>query len=107
MPKTKTDSELYAQYWEAAQEIDKRGGRMDSYAAPHVWNLVAKTLRDEYDNTITTEPSKSQQRVLERLALTFAKRFTEDAGFNPLSFLDKCSPDPDLYPFSEMWEADE
>lgn len=89
--------EVYRLHWETAQEIDRRGGRMDTYAAPHVWNLVAKILR-EYAST-------HDMRAASDLALAFARRFSEDEGFDPITWLDKCSPDPDLYPFSELWEG--
>jgi hypothetical protein len=43
--------------------------------------------------------------ALVNLALSFAKRFKEDnPKFDPLKFLDACSPDPDIYPISELWE---
>jgi len=71
-----------------------------TYAAPHVWNLTAKAIREEYPTA-----TRSQRRVLEQLALRFARRFREDEGFDPLRWLDQCSPNTELYPFSEMWEA--
>jgi len=78
----------------------------NTYAAPHVWNLVAKGIRQEYASYTYSNNKVVQQsrRTLEKLALAYAKRFTEDEGFDPPTWLDKCSPDPDLYPFSEMWE---
>lgn len=91
-----------------------------TYAAPHVWNLVAKTIREDYptprsyaEYVSTTRMEhpfdgktelRVHRRVLEDLALAFAKRFSEDEGFDPITWLDKCSPDPDLYPLSELWE---
>lgn len=42
--------------------------------------------------------------ILSTLALNLAKRFEEDnSKFDPLKFLDACSPDVDLYPLSELW----
>jgi hypothetical protein len=102
-------------HWAVSQEIDRRGGAVDSYAAPHVWNLVAKILREEYSR-LELDPEWErrfpdnankvhlQRRTIEMIAMDFAKRFAEDDGFDPLSWLDKCSPDTELYPFSEMWD---
>lgn len=43
--------------------------------------------------------------ILSTLALNFAKRFSKDnPHFKPLEFLNACSPRPDLYPLSELWE---
>lgn len=72
------------------------------YAAPHVHNLVAKILRENYPK-YPEEGILAQRRQIEELALAFAKRFQEDEGFDPIAFLDKCSPDTDLYPISELW----
>lgn len=42
---------------------------------------------------------------LVKLALRFARRFKDDNElFDPLKFLDRCSPDVDLYPLSELWD---
>lgn len=39
------------------------------------------------------------------LAINLAKRFEKDnPRFDPIRFLDACSPDTDLYPLSELWE---
>lgn len=36
--------------------------------------------------------------------LKLTQRLLEDnPNFRPLAFLDACSPDPDLYPLSELW----
>lgn len=43
--------------------------------------------------------------ALVKLALSLAKRLLEDnPAFDPLKFLDACSPDVDMYPLSELWE---
>lgn len=43
--------------------------------------------------------------ILCQLAVNLAKRFLEDnPDFDPLKFLDACSPNTDLYPLSELWE---
>ena len=78
----------------------------NKYAAPHVWNLTAKILRNAYPTGKFADDAETyrERRTIERIALSFAERFTQDEGFNPLDFLDKCSPDTDLYPISELWE---
>jgi len=81
-----------------------------TYAAPHVWNLVAKMLREEFarnTGAFTFEADLTARSTITDLALAFAKRFSEDEGFDPISWLDKCSPDTDLYPFSELWNDGE
>lgn len=100
-----TDSELQSLYHQVAQEIDRRGGHVDSYAAPHVWNLTAKILRENFSNEReNSTPKIIRNNTIADIALAFAKRFAEDDGFDPISWLDKCSPDPDMYPFSELWD---
>jgi hypothetical protein len=73
-------------------------------------NIIAKQLREMYGElTGTDSPGENSmaflaQRTLEEIALRLAKRFQEDNPlFDPLRFLDACSPDPDLYPLSELW----
>lgn len=42
------------------------------------------------------------------LALKLAERFQEaNDTFDPLKFLDACSPNVELYPLSELWEGDD
>jgi len=107
------DFELEVLHHSVAQEIDRRGGHVDSYAAPHVWNLVAKVLREHHDSgpLFSEREIKAQvmvaRRQIEDVALAFAKRFSQDEGFDPISWLDKCSSNPELYPLSELWEEEE
>jgi hypothetical protein len=98
-----TLDELMQEYWKITQEIDKKGGdlKLDTYAAPHVWNLVAKTLRQSY---LAWIGKPTMRKAVEELALEFAKRFTQDAGFDPVKWLDQCSPDPKRYPLSKLWQ---
>jgi hypothetical protein len=105
------NTQLQNTYWAVAQEIDRRGGRVDSYAAPHVWNLVAKILRESAPAVVIGRNDDESRRLymtvmaqISDTALMFAKRFAEDDGFEPISWLDKCSPDPEMYPFSELWD---
>lgn len=68
-------------------------------ADEYIQNMVAKRIRDIYNN-----PSYDR-RTLEKLALDFAEWFDQytRTAFNPLAFLDKCSPNTQLYPLSELW----
>lgn len=79
------------------------------YAAPHVHNLTAKILRTAYPTgkfaNDMLEEALLTRRTIEGIALAFAHRFMEDEGFDPLAFLDKCSPDVDSYPLSELWDG--
>lgn len=92
---------------------------------PQHYNAVAKEIREELTKALDFykhgyEPSvilKKDQasyyatEVLVKLALRFADRFDKDfaqadegLAFDPLKFLDQCSPDEDMYPLSELWE---
>lgn len=78
------------------------------------YNFVAKRLREEYDTSRDTDSGVakvirlSHNATLHDLAMSFARSFAKDnPQFDPLRFLDACSPDPELYPFSEMWEDGE
>lgn len=80
----------------------------------HMHNLVAKILRESFPETpvgegrIITEAERNmileQRASVTRIALAFAYRFNEEEGFDPLTFLDRCSPDTLIYPLSELWE---
>jgi hypothetical protein len=40
-----------------------------------------------------------------KLATSFAVRFQIDSeNFDPLIFLDRCSPNPEVYPISQLWD---
>lgn len=91
------------------------------------YNAIAKDIREEFqgylnamtaNSIITTQAdydkacdtARDSIGALTRLALRFAKRFYDDCAeadeglvFDPLMFLDQCSPDPDSYPLSELW----
>ena len=75
----------------------------------HHYNFVAKRLRNHYPIDEQTSASevfnRGARRVIEDIALEFAHRFKEDdPNFDAPAFLDQCSPDPDSWPFSELWE---
>lgn len=84
----------------------------NAYAAPHVWNLVAKQIREVFplqqgEPIVPVDEYEVERAVLADLALNFAKRFNEDKGFDPVRWLDTCSPDTDRFPLSELWEGDQ
>ena len=66
------------------------------------YNFVAKRIRTQFP----MEPSCGRERtIITTLALEFAVKFAEDnVQFDPLQFLDQCSPDPSVFPLSELWE---
>lgn len=69
-------------------------------------NLVAKRIRDRFP-TSNTEDAKIGRHYLSLLALDFAGSFVDDnPSFDPIKFLDACSPDYDMFPMSELWEVD-
>jgi len=78
------------------------------------YNFVAKRLREAYDTTrdhpgnVTKVMQLSANAMLTDLAVSFAQSFKKDnPNFDPIRFLDACSPDTELYPFSELWESAE
>lgn len=96
---------------------------MSKWHAAH-YNALAKEIREgfhtywtngySYGNTQVIKSRFDKQMSLARngaltdLALRLAKRFAEDnPKFDPLKFLDACSPDKDLLPLSELWEEDD
>ena len=80
------------------------------------YNAIAKDMRTEFELAATGyesyEPSDPEAKVYHArasafcdLAITFAKRFVVDNDqFDPIKFLDQCSPNTDLYPLSELWD---
>jgi hypothetical protein len=83
---------------------------MAKFSAVH-YNAIAKEIRDVFPQGDGFETRSqrnnymAQRAVLAALALNFAQRFNQDnPRFNPLKFLDACSPDVDVYPLSEFWE---
>lgn len=78
---------------------------VDYYNRQHVYNLVAKVIRERLE-VLIKEPGNARTEVLV-IALAFAHKFKKDnSSFNHLAWLDRCSPDSDLYPLSELWEDD-
>lgn len=80
-------------------------------------NAIAKDIRDELviytsaynsvsgDDDGVRKVVQCQIDAIVKLAVRFAKRFVDDnPSFDPLKFLDACSPNTDLYPLSELWD---
>lgn len=75
------------------------------------YNAIAKEIREifpitQYPDDRGREEFLAYGRTwLMDLALNLAKRFKKDnPRFDPLKFLDACSPNSELYPLSELWK---
>jgi hypothetical protein len=78
------------------------------------YNFVAKRIRENFDlgwpgeTGVQRVISTANRAVLSDLAMDFAKRFADDnPAFDPIKFLDACSPDSELYPMGELWNLRE
>jgi hypothetical protein len=80
-----------------------------------MYNFVAKRIRQAYpedfvdDLQFQRDMNKAKRRVLEDLAMDFARSFLKDRTdgmFDPIIFLENCSPNPLLYPLAELWETE-
>lgn len=80
---------------------------MTDWHTNKVHNTVAKVMREEWPaHHVNNAQVRAATHTHVSICLNFAKRFAEDdATFDPVAFLDKCSPDPELYPLSELWEV--
>jgi len=69
------------------------------------YNLVAKKIRDQFPTTSNDHLQVVMRGLLCELAIDFADSFKRDnpERFDPIRFLNACSPDVDLYPISELW----
>lgn len=87
---------------------------MPKFSQQH-YNAIAKDIREEFESyglgsNVSFVPNKTElltrSDTLVKLALRLAKRFQRDnENFKPLIFLDACSPNPDVYPLSELWDG--
>jgi hypothetical protein len=78
------------------------------------YNAISKEIREQFPVEGTLHDQQVHRGVLVSLALSLCKRFKQDSDeatagfdFDPIKFLDACSPNPDLYPLSELWEGDQ
>jgi hypothetical protein len=80
------------------------------------YNALAKEIRELFP---TREPERlnstagrklyelnmADRALLSALALNLCKRFQKDnPRFDPIKFLEACSPNLDLYPLQELWD---
>jgi len=66
------------------------------------YNVIASQINNKMAVLDTTQ----ERAILVDLALALSKRFLLDnEEFDPLMFLDRCSPDPTTMPLSELWEG--
>ena len=74
------------------------------------YNVLAKQIRDLYAQTEYKRPvdrlhSLIARRTIEVFAVQLAKRLKQDNPlFDPILFLNTCSPDEDRYPLGELWK---
>lgn len=68
-------------------------------------NFIAKRIREQnWHERDNSHIAHAMRHSLTYLALDLAKHYWEDNDrFDPLKFLDACSPDPDQLPLSELW----
>lgn len=83
------------------------------------YNMVAKRFRETLDPLMQPwryEGEKTEEKrhllsvrgVVVNMALDFAAAFKKDnPKFDHLAWLDKCSPNVDLYPLSQLWEDED
>lgn len=64
------------------------------------YNILATQIRPR----IIDSTEVVNGRML-HFTLSLTRRLLKDnPSFDPLKFLDACSPDPEMYPLSELWE---
>jgi len=72
------------------------------------YNILAKQFREQLKPLFTDrfDPDLISQRgAIVDLAFSLARRLEQDNPlFDPVAFLNACSPDPDMYSLSELWE---
>jgi hypothetical protein len=71
------------------------------------YNVIAKRMREEVEMYVEkkTDYEIGFTNAIVEVSLSLAKTFEKDnPNFDPRHFLDRCSPDPETYPFSELWD---
>jgi hypothetical protein len=67
------------------------------------YNILAAVVERELEGKQFEE--NRERNTLYDLAISLARRLQKDNPlFDPIRFLDACSPDPERYPISELWE---
>jgi hypothetical protein len=84
----------------------KGDSKMNPKFSAKDYNFVAKRIREQnwhlHNNTAVAHATRYS---LTELALDLAEHYADDNDrFDPLRFLDACSPDPDQMPLSELWD---
>ncbi len=78
------------------------------------YNGISKDIREQYQSIINENGLDFPEltiriascTALVELAIRLAKRFeTDNPEFDPVSFLNQCSPNVDLYPIGELWNS--
>lgn len=71
------------------------------------YEILAKQFREQLKSYSGDSDIISACRgALIDLALSMAQRFCADnEDFDPVFWLDRCSPDSESYPLSELWEG--
>lgn len=68
------------------------------------YNIIAAQIRREIEKFGSAGISTPRGTLVD-FALSMAKRLNEDNPlFDPIKFLEACSPDNDRYPITELWE---
>jgi hypothetical protein len=72
------------------------------------YEIIAGRFRDAFTQH-TENPTETGELyvwgALVDLALSFAFRLQADnEDFNPVIFMNRCSPDPEKYPLGDLWE---
>lgn len=75
--------------------------RLDLKWSAYHYNALAKEIRELLE---VYDVGKAQFHAIVALAINLAKRFQEDnPRFDPVKFLNQCSPDVKLYPLGKLW----
>lgn len=71
------------------------------------YNALAKIMRENFPDEDADDVSYRHGRTQHVfICMKMANYFkSTDQGFDPIKFLDACSPDVDVYPLSELWEV--
>lgn len=95
---------------------------MDIFSAQH-YNFMAKRFRENLEplfeaeeelrraiwegyTSSQLEKARLQSSTLVGFAISLARNFGQDnERFDPVKFLDACSPDAERYPLSELWDG--
>lgn len=68
------------------------------------YNAIAKDIRETLQAYLDV-PAPSSSALM-TLSIKLAYRFTEDnPRFDPIKFLNACSPDPDKFTLLPLWEG--